>query len=82
MKLNHKITPYQQLTTLIENETTGSAKELSNFIGISRATVFTMLDEIRGMGVGIKYDEERNSYIYTNGKRIKVNKPIEVIETL
>ncbi|MCU4176395.1 hypothetical protein [Carboxylicivirga sp. N1Y90] len=81
MKLNQKITPYQQLITLIENETTGSAKELSNFIGISRATLFTMLDEIRGMGVGIKYDEEINSYIYTNGKRIKVNKPIEVIET-
>ncbi len=81
MKINLKTIPYQQLATLIENQHTGTASQLAKQIGVSRSTLFNMLDEIRGAGVEIEYCEEKHSYIYTNNKRIKVNQPIEIIVT-
>ncbi|MCU4163596.1 HTH domain-containing protein [Carboxylicivirga caseinilyticus] len=80
MKINLKTIPYQQLATLIENQNTGTATQLAKQIGVSRSTLFNMLDEIRGAGVKIEYCETKNSYIYTNGKRLKVNQPVEIIE--
>nr|WP_319399688.1 HTH domain-containing protein [uncultured Carboxylicivirga sp.] len=81
MKINLKTIPYQQLASLIENQQTGTASKLAKQIGVSRSTLFNMLDEIRGAGVEIEYCEEKHSYIYTNNKRIKVNQPIEIIAT-
>lgn len=80
MKLNLKVKPYEQLIQLIEKEQTGPATTCATTIGVSRATLFNMLDEIKGAGVAIEYNEHKHSYIYTNGKRLKVNQPIEVLE--
>ena len=80
MKINLKVTPYKHLINLIEKEQTGSASNCAKIIGVSRATFFNMLEEIKGAGVAIEYNELKQSYIYTNDKRLKVNKPIEVFD--
>ncbi len=80
MKINLKIKPYKKLNQLIEQHLTGSAEECARKIGVSRATLFNMLDEIRGAGLAIEYNESYKSYIYKNNKRLKINHPIEVIE--
>ncbi|TRX71020.1 hypothetical protein [Carboxylicivirga sp. M1479] len=79
MKINLKITPYKNLIHLIEKQQTGPAIACAQTIGVSRATLFNMLEEIKGAGVSIEYSHIKQSYIYTNNKRLKVNKPIEVV---
>ncbi len=80
MKINFKIEQYKQLTKLVECQATGSANELAKKIGISRSTLFKMMDEIRGEGVVIEYNENIRSYTYLNNKRLKVSQPITVID--
>lgn len=79
IKINRETAPYKQLAALIEAQNTGTAHQLARHISVSRSKLFIMLDEIRGAGVGIKYSEEKHSYIYTNRKRLKVNQPVEII---
>ena len=80
MKMNHKIQVYEVLSQLIQRQQTGTANECARKIGVSRATLFNMLDELRGAGIAIEYDNCVNSYIYTNNKRLRVNTPLEVVE--
>lgn len=78
MNINQKVKPYLYLTGLIEKETTGSSTELAKKIGVSRSTLFNMLDEIRGLGITIEFDEKIKSYRYKSDKRLLVNTPLEV----
>ena len=80
MKINFKIVHYKQLTALLEREATGSASELAMKIGVSRSTIFKMLDEIRGAGIAIKYNGNIKSYTYQNNKRLKISQPLTVID--
>lgn len=80
MKLNLKTKTYQHLIALLQKRSTGSANDLATSIGVSRTSLFSMLDELRSMGVDIEYNPMVKSYEITNNKSIRVNMPIEVID--
>jgi predicted transcriptional regulator len=51
---------------------TGTPEEFAEKLGIRRSTLFQSLQEMRGMGVNIKYSCFRQSYYYADSRRIKV----------
>jgi biotin operon repressor len=51
---------------------TGTPVEFAEKIGIKRSTLFQSLQEMREMGVDIKYSNIRQSYYYADGRRIKI----------
>jgi biotin operon repressor len=51
---------------------TGSPEEFAEKLGIRRSTLFQSLQEMREMGVNIKYSCIRQSYYYADSRRIKV----------
>jgi hypothetical protein len=60
------------MDTLISMKATGSPKEFAEKLGVKRSTLFLSLQEMRDMGVDIKYSCARQSYYYADSRRIKV----------
>ncbi len=51
---------------------TGTPEEFAEKMGIKRSTLFESLQEMREIGVDIKYSFIRQSYYYVDNRRIKI----------
>ncbi len=51
---------------------TGTPEEFAGKLGLRRSTLFQSLQEMREMGVDIKYSCFRQSYYYADNRRIKI----------
>ena len=57
---------------LISMMATGSPEEFADKLGIKRSTLFETIQEMKLLGLDIKYSISRQSYYYANHKRIKI----------
>ncbi len=73
LKINNKIEQYKILHTYLELENTGAAIEFAKKIGISRTTLFQMMDELRDAGIKISYCYLKHSYFYSGNRRLFIN---------
>lgn len=62
----------RRLDQLISMKSTGSPSVFAEKLGISRSTIFQTLQEMRELGLEIKYSATLESYYYENGKRIQI----------
>jgi hypothetical protein len=60
------------MDSLISMMSTGTPVEFAEKLGIRRSTLFLSLQEMREMGVDIKYSCFRQSYFYADNRRIKI----------
>jgi predicted transcriptional regulator len=60
------------MDTLISMRATGTPEEFAEKLGLRRSTLFQSLQEMREMGVDIKYSFIRQSYYYADNRRIKI----------
>jgi len=58
---------------LISMMSTGTPEEFAGKLGLRRSTLFQSLQEMREMGVDIRYSCLRQSYYYADSRRIKIN---------
>jgi biotin operon repressor len=57
---------------LISMMATGTPEEFAEKMGMKRSTLFESLQEMRAIGVDIKYSFIRQSYYYADNRRIKI----------
>mgnify|MGYP002397563204 CR=1 FL=1 len=57
----HRIECLEQLIRL---KATGTPDQLAERLGVSRRTVFNLIENLRQMGKDIKYDPNRKTYYY------------------
>lgn len=72
MSLIKYIERLRRMDSLISMMATGTPEEFAEKLGIRRSTLFQSLQEMREMGVNIKYSCIRQSYYYTDNRRIKI----------
>jgi hypothetical protein len=60
------------MDSLISMMSTGTPEEFAEKLGIRRSTLFLSLQEMREMGVDIKYSCFRQSYYYADSHRIRI----------
>jgi predicted DNA-binding transcriptional regulator YafY len=60
------------MDSLISTRATGTPEEFADKMSISRSTLFQYLQEMREMGVDIRYSNARQSYYYADDKRITI----------
>jgi predicted transcriptional regulator len=60
------------MDALISMKATGTPEEFAEKLGIKRSTLFQSLQEMREMGVDIKYSYFRQTYYYSDNRRIKI----------
>jgi predicted transcriptional regulator len=57
---------------LISMMSTGTPDEFAGKLGLRRSTLFQSLQEMRELGVDIRYSCFRQSYYYADNRRIKI----------
>ena len=60
------------MDSLIYMKATGTPEEFAEKLGLRRSTLFQSLQEMREMGVDIKYSFVRQTYYYADNRRIKI----------
>ena len=79
MHFINQIERLQKLSKLIEQEKTGTPEELAEKLGIKKRTVIDLIENIRCLGVGIKYDRKLKTYCYSNNQKIGIEFTLYVI---
>ncbi len=51
---------------------TGDATTFSRRLGISRATLFNLINELKSYGIHIEYSRERRTYRYVYPDRVQI----------
>jgi hypothetical protein len=72
MSLIKYIERVRRMDSLISMMSTGTPEEFAEKLGIRRSTLFLSLQEMKGMGVDIKYSCNKQSYYYADNRRIKI----------
>jgi len=58
----------RRLDELIRRQATGPPEELAQRMGVSQATVYRWLHELKEFGLPVKYCRERKTYLYEKRK--------------
>lgn len=58
---------------LVLSENTGNAQEFAARLGISRASLYRMLNTIEDYDIEIKYSYQRNTYYYPHRDNVRIN---------
>ena len=72
MSLIKYIERVRRMDSFISMMATGTPEEFAEKMGIKRSTLFESLQEMREIGVDIKYSFIRQSYYYADNRRIKI----------
>lgn len=70
MSLVKYIARLQRMDSLIAMRATGTPDEFALKMNLSRSTLFEMIQEMKGLGVDIRYSTLGNSYYYADERRI------------
>lgn len=68
-----------RLRRLIQEEISGTPRELAFKFNVSERTIYLMIDWLKDYGAVIKYDRKRKTYFYFKSFDIKINFSIECI---
>lgn len=72
MSLFKYIARLQRMDSLIAMKATGPPEAFACKMNLSRSTLFETLQEMKGMGVDIRYSNIRESYYYGDTRRIVI----------
>lgn len=80
MKIIEQIERLTLLHKLIQDERTGNPDELANRLGVSRGTLYNMIEELRSYDVSVSYSRARQSFVYDRDSYVEIQYSIKVIE--
>lgn len=69
----------QRLHGLIEQEVTGSPKELAGRMQISERLVYNLIDQFKEYDASICYDRRRRTYYYRDDFQFKVSISVSIV---
>jgi predicted transcriptional regulator len=72
MSLIKYIERLRHMDSLISMMSTGTPEEFAEKLGVRRSTLFLSLQEMREMGMDIKYSCFRQSYYYADNRRLRI----------
>lgn len=81
MEFIRQIERLQLLNKLVKERRTGRPEELAERLGVSRAKLYLMLDELRDEGIEIKFSKRSNSFVYENCGGVSVVFSLKVLES-
>ena len=81
MEFVRQIERLQLLNKLVKERRTGKPEELAGRLGVSRAKLYLMLDELRDEGIEIRFSKRSNSFVYGNCEGVSVVFSLKVLES-
>ena len=72
MRYIEKTQLIERIDGLIQRKATGSATELASRVGVSKSTIYELIEVMKMMGAEIAYCCDRKSYYYTSDKVLAI----------
>jgi predicted transcriptional regulator len=72
MSITKYIERLRKIDTLISMMATGTPLQFAEKIGIRRSTLYQTLQELKSLGIEIKYSSSRQTYYYAGSRRLKI----------
>lgn len=66
--------------TSLLRENTGNAETFAAKLGISRATLYNLIDELKDYNIIVKYSRFRSTFYYENRENVEINISIKQIK--
>lgn len=79
MEFIKQIERFQLLNKLVKEQRTGKPEELAKRLGISRAKLYLMLEELKDEGIEIRFSKRSNSFVYDNCGGVSVVFSLKVL---
>lgn len=79
MKTIKSLERLRQLHVLIEQEHTGSPKELARRMKVSERLVYLLLEYLKDYNASIEYDRSRRTYYYADDFQLDIQISVAVI---
>ncbi len=73
MNVFEKIEKINSLHHLIKNECTGNPLELANRLGVSRSTLYNIIEELKLIEAPISYSRRRETFFYAKDFDLDIN---------
>ena len=80
MTFTKTIERLQLLHELITEERTDTPEMLAEKLGISRASLYLLIDDLKKNNLPITYSRKKKSFIYTKKVNMKLDFALEIIE--
>ncbi|MBK3515982.1 hypothetical protein [Carboxylicivirga marina] len=80
MKLFDELKVLRRMFDLIEKEQTGCTCTFPKKLGISRGKLYNLLDELKDIGIIIKYCKKQKTFYFKDAIKIKVAAPIQILK--
>lgn len=78
MKIFEQIEKLQKINLLIENGTSGNAIKFAEKLGISRSHLFNYFEELKALGIDVKFDKKNGTYRFKNKIKVAIEHPVKV----
>lgn len=72
MRFLEKLRLIERIDQLIKMKATGNATQLASRVGVSRSTIFEILDVMKAMGAEIEYSKTKISFYYKTEKVLAI----------
>ena len=79
MKIIESIERIQILHKLMSEEKTGTPNDLAQRLGISRSTLYNLLEELKAQRISIAYSRTKESFFYLEDIDIEVKFSVKII---
>ena len=79
MNFRKYIERIKYLDELIRKESTGRPDELASRLGVSRAQLYNIIDELKTEGLEINYTRKRNTFYYTSNHKLEIAFSLTVV---
>ena len=70
----------EKLHTLILQKNTGTPKELAEQLGISRATLYLLMDELNSLNMLVSYSRKYETFFYLQDVKLTLSFKVETID--
>ncbi len=78
--LAKEIDRIRRMDQLIRLCNTGNATEFAMKLGVSRKHVYNLMDSLRELGVEIKYNRQKQSFVYAKNYKIEISIQVKTID--
>lgn len=80
MKIIEQLERLEILHKLINDERTGSPTELADRLGISRSTLYNLIEELKSYNITVSYSRAKQSFVYDNDISLEIQYSVKVIK--
>lgn len=73
MKVFEYLDRISRMHRMLTRQATGTPSEFADFLGVSRTTLYEMIDELRSRGVPIQYSKSQRTFYYKEPYEISIS---------